>query len=1069
MAQEEKPLNDPYDFYDEYEIEDINTGENYSYNDAPADFGLIGGGLAAIACLVIIGLMGAIYHRDKYSVSLSHLIMACIGFLVAGLAAAVCFMTKSAMVKRGNINHMLIGIALILSLAFFVYFLASGLYMFMYRPFHYSHMIDNYNNKTRWNKLFGAKWEFENGWGVNRRALWWNTFFCIVAAVGFLISSICLWLLSQFPVQTARLALGAACFGGAILGCFALDYLWTARDRVSNYAMRDLDNSMLDVLLVLIAVGVGLLFLNAGLNLLKKRLGHFIFGALLIIFLFIFVSILGLVLRDLRQRQFRDAKDDAKCASILDSLHQDDIKDGCNSKYISGTCTKDFLASKWETDGSSAFLNPACCQSINSWLLWPLYITGCLSLLMIGAILVAIAYNMYLSDPSEYLDFADKKIGLFDFVFLVMIVALLVTFAFYWGFRKAKPGPRENIYNPEVVRSKYLQRVTGFASSDFEPVDLEKVYDGDVPSNAFFAHSGAVESDLGLNNSYQSNMKTKNNALTLKLDSNLCPKDKACGFRIGILAVNGRLTDAPQHTQIVGTSESRHIFFDDSNSSNDFIMLFGTAAELNNAISQIGISPNDITKDARLVFNGEQLVLSNLDSVGLKNGEKTSPIVLSSTGKSFNDYGSYEVKGYQKNNSCYYNNSCISDLVCTEDGNSECKKAFVFYPSDGTVTIHIPIKVRDVSGKRVKYPDTTLRSSSYYNHNNNKIYLHKVELVNSTLRIQVPNPVISHTKVHLNLYDKADRYLPTSRIYEIPIKSPADYNADEILLLTKDGKGCVGADDVDDCFASATLQYTDIEVLVKDIESNEVLKNIPLKLYAGEESYKYLSKQNTSKDGYATFPDVAYDYYTVQFAGDDKYLPAKASFAVQSEINGNAILQLSRRDSTTATLDQYVINGDVNQDFALSIVSHNGKSCKVDPLTKYCAYAAYINDVQKNNDGYEKIRLDHFTVSHYLAYLKDAPNYSGTCSAPLISSMPYYPKDETTLRSLSYDWSSVRNLANDSKNYQTLYCFTGWGLNSKKVYRMTSKDTEPTAKICNQLYPSGSVYSVDSLKAANDK
>lgn len=1067
MATEKKPLKDPYDFYDEYEIEDINTGENYAYNAAPAKFGLIGGAIAAVACLVMIGLMGAIYHRDKYSVPLSHLIMVIIGLLVAGLAAGVCAMTAGAMARRGNVNHMLIGVGLILALTFFVYFLASGVYMFMYRPFHHSHMIDNFNNKTRWNKLFKATWTFEKGWGTDRRILWWNTFFCIIAAIGFLIASICLWLLSQFPVQSARMALGAACFGGAILGCFAIDYLWTARDRVSNYAMRDLDHNMLDTLLILIAVGVGLLFLNAILNLLKKRIGHFILGILLIFFLFVFVSILGLVLRDLRQRQFKNTNDNSKCATILDSLHQDDIKAGCASKYITGTCSKEFIASRWESDGSAAFLNPACCLGVNSWLLWPLYISGCLCLLMVGAILVAIAFNLYLSDPSEYLDFADKKFGLFELVFLVLIILLLIAFGFYFGFRKNKPGPRENKFNPEVVRSKYLQKITGYTDNEFDPVDLERVYKGKVPVNAFSSTGGSSEVDIGTDADARATMRTKNSVLTLATDPALCPQDVPCGFRIGILAVNGRLINAPKDSRIVGSSEARPLFFDDSNINNDFILLFGSASALNQAIAQIGITPNDISKDSRLVFKSEQLNLNSLDSLGLKNGEKTSPIVLSANSNSFNDYTTYIVKGYQNDLTCYYNNECVSDLKCIENGEAQCKRAFVFYPSNGEIEVVVPLRVFNSAGKKINYADHSLRSSSYYNHNGNKIYLHNVTLVDSALRIRVPNPTTSATKLHLNLYDKDNKYLPTSRIYEIPVRSPAVYNADEIQLITKNGKGCVGDKDEDACFASAILQYTNIEAAVKDIETNQPLKNIQLKLYAGEDSNKYLSKQNTSENGYATFANVAYDYYTVKFDGDDTYLPARASFKLQSEINGDVTLLLNRKDSTTATLDEYISNDDQDKDFALSIVSHNGKSCKVDSLTKYCAYAAYISDVQKNNAGYEKIRIDRFTVSHYLAYLKDAPTYSGTCSAPLTSQTPYYSKSETTLRSLSYDWSTVRKLDNPAVNYQTLYCFTGWGLNSKKVYRQTSTGAEPTAKICAPLYPSDSVYSVEKLHAAN--
>lgn len=190
-----KPLKNEFDFYDDYDIEDMDTGENYSYNDGPAKFGLIGGVLALLSCLVIVGLMGAIYHRDKNSLTLSHLIMACIGVLIAGLIAGVCAMTSGALKKRMEPNHLLIGIALIMALVFFCYFLASSAYMFMYRPYHHGALVRKFNSGDSWKKIFKNR-SFNSGWGTDRRVLWWTVFFGLTAALGFLIGAICLWLSS---------------------------------------------------------------------------------------------------------------------------------------------------------------------------------------------------------------------------------------------------------------------------------------------------------------------------------------------------------------------------------------------------------------------------------------------------------------------------------------------------------------------------------------------------------------------------------------------------------------------------------------------------------------------------------------------------------------------------------------------------------------------------------------------------------------------------------------------------------------------------------------------------------
>lgn len=99
------------------------------------------------------------------------------------------------------------------------------------------------------------------------------------------------------------MCLGAACFAGVLLGCFALTYLWKAKLFNGNYAAFDDDvSTYLKWLFILVIVGLVILTLNAILNVLKKRSGHFIFGMLLVIWLFITVCILGLLWRNMRKK-----------------------------------------------------------------------------------------------------------------------------------------------------------------------------------------------------------------------------------------------------------------------------------------------------------------------------------------------------------------------------------------------------------------------------------------------------------------------------------------------------------------------------------------------------------------------------------------------------------------------------------------------------------------------------------------------------------------------------------------------------------------------------------------------
>lgn len=552
------------DYYDQYDIEDINTGENYSYDETPSRWGMIGAILALLACLVIVGLMGVIYHRDKNSLTMSHLIMACIGVGAAGLAAGVCVMTSGALRQRRDPNHLLIAIALLGALIFFCYFLASTVYMFMYRPFHYGNLIQTNNKPNNWKYIFNDR-NFESGWGEDRRILWWIAFFGIVAIVGFLISAICLWLMSWQSFDSGKLALGAACFAGVLLGCFAICYLWMSKNYQGNYAVYNEDvNTYLKWLLVMVIIGIILLTLNGILNVFKKRNGHFIFAVLLMFWAFITVCFLGLLWRNMRIKQFKSIDKQFECGSFMDSLHQDDIKVACPNKYLPGTCSKSFMRVKWETDRSVGFVDPSCCQSTLNYLLWPIYIAGALILLMIAAAIIAIAYNIYLSDKNEYLEFQKKVSMIPGLIFAVLILLCLIGFAFYWGFKDPYFVPKSNPANPDVIYSKYTRSVEGFKDDDFPVVDLNKVYKGNVPYQVYLENDPFQASQQGFNQvngefsgmTTAAKMHTGNAILTLKDNPQVC-NDATCGFRIGILAQNANM-DPPTDDTIVGSQAARN-------------------------------------------------------------------------------------------------------------------------------------------------------------------------------------------------------------------------------------------------------------------------------------------------------------------------------------------------------------------------------------------------------------------------------------------------------------------------------------------------------------------------------
>ena len=120
-----------------------------------------------------------------------------------------------------------------------------------------------------------------------------------------------------------------------------------------------------------------------------------VFGTILIIFIFIFVCFLGLMLRAFRETQFSTLQNQSNgtCRDILSNFNSKCFSDYCpGGKYLpaGATCSKEFMASSWETDGSLRYVNPCCCNSFSVALLCPLYYAGIMSLLFVTAVIIAI-------------------------------------------------------------------------------------------------------------------------------------------------------------------------------------------------------------------------------------------------------------------------------------------------------------------------------------------------------------------------------------------------------------------------------------------------------------------------------------------------------------------------------------------------------------------------------------------------------------------------------------------------------------------------------------------------------
>ncbi len=74
-------------------------------------------------------------------------------------------------------------------------------------------------------------------------------------------------------------------------------------------------------------------------------------------------------------------------------------------------------------------------------------------------------------------------------------------------------------------------------------------------------------------------------------------------MRVGILAINGALNKPS--SAIRGTEEARLVFYQDKNVYNDFEMIFGTESQINDYFKSLEVTPNDLSKETTVLFQGE--------------------------------------------------------------------------------------------------------------------------------------------------------------------------------------------------------------------------------------------------------------------------------------------------------------------------------------------------------------------------------------------------------------------------------------------------------------------------------
>ena len=71
--------------------------------------------------------------------------------------------------------------------------------------------------------------------------------------------------------------------------------------------------------------------------------------------------------------------------------------------------------------------------------------------------------------------------GLYEIIFAALCVLAVIGFCLYWIWRPKDNLIRLNTSNPDVMKNKYTNGIGKAYDSDFKVVDLNKVYNGNIP------------------------------------------------------------------------------------------------------------------------------------------------------------------------------------------------------------------------------------------------------------------------------------------------------------------------------------------------------------------------------------------------------------------------------------------------------------------------------------------------------------------------------------------------------------------------------------------------------------
>ena len=970
--------------FQELERQDLLTGEPRYTEDEVRNttISTILAGLATLLMLIVFIMSYVLYARHRTGSLLAFAIITTILFLVA-IICLVWSMGAGGAVKQGRQADSLFSlIVFILAITAMGYLLVMCMWLAFYLPVHHDYIVGVFATPGRSNERFRDSWDFETAWRVGRRMLYWIITLSLVAAFCFGIIAYTATSVVWNRYQMIRYALYYALAWMTLAAWLTIYWCQESFER-QNF----LDNAEADTavkgLKILAIVALVIAFLNMIVNVIKSKLGYFVFGIICIGLLIILVCVDAPLWRHVRREQIQEVNNgaDRSCTTTMYSIHENDLNDYCGfngGKYLPAgqTCSKEFIVSRYEVNPEEIrSLNPNCCLSAKHFYLYPYMLLALWGLVLILATALAMACNFYLADTTEYLTNANKSLGIVDYLFIAIILLLSIAWGIYFIARKSGT---DNAYATKTAAIKSYNDPQNNQINGWDLVPTG-ILANTNPNRASQPAAGSV--------CFPYNTTLLPNP-TFQTTGSACTDPNTCSIRIAIAvrdAATFQFGDTAGAAKAFG--DNRYAFFPQcAGTVSDYALFYGTQDQVKGLLQNLRICPKSTTDTPRIVVYTDQVKTADIGNNGLVAGETSS-----------NDAANQNTPLCAQG---YTSNSCASVGVCK------------FTTSLGQQAFARALKGRFyfiVNGqKRFDIPNTITMTTSDGNGN---IGTGKF-LFEDGIFVVEGIPVFREVpyKLRLNYQDTAGTFI--SGAEDIIIDSRfigSEIAAGEIRLNTRDGLVCLPFVNTT-CINNAQSLRGTIDVVVEDgsaaasSASNDRIVNANINVYRGHiTDGTSLVTAVTTSNGDVKFNGLPYNAYTL-IASKTGFNPDASFIDLQSPNLSPKPLILT---PTVADFDVKVVAEMVSPstdfDLILQMRSDKNIDCETSPYNKYCPYTLATSDISVG-PGTETIFVKRLSVANYNAFVQQSPPYNANCnSIGFIRSEAYHFRQINSL-----DWTHLQ-------------------------------------------------------------